>query len=91
MSCVGFPNNCSGVLQLCEGEDEPQQRPEVSEEDLIGAKDKLGLTVAKSKTMEVMEECGEQCNLLKTMGSGVSLKGESVSANNLFRPVSGLC
>lgn len=41
-------------------EDEQMQRPEVREEDLTEAKDKLGTSgPAKSKTLEVMEECGE--------------------------------
>lgn len=41
-------------------EDEQIQRPEVSEEDLTEAKNKLGRSgPAKSKTFEVMEECGE--------------------------------
>lgn len=36
------------------------QRPEVRDEDLADAKTKLGTSgPAKSKTMEVMEECGE--------------------------------
>lgn len=36
------------------------QRPEVREEDLTEAKGKLGTSgPVKSKTFEVMEECGE--------------------------------
>lgn len=36
------------------------QRPEVREEDLTETKSKLGTSgPAKSKTLEVMEECGE--------------------------------
>ncbi|XP_005944003.1 musculoskeletal embryonic nuclear protein 1a [Haplochromis burtoni] len=39
-------------------EDEQMQRPEVREEDLNEAKNKLGAAgPPKSKTMEVMEEC----------------------------------
>uniref|UniRef100_A0A9J7X098 Musculoskeletal embryonic nuclear protein 1 n=1 Tax=Cyprinus carpio carpio TaxID=630221 RepID=A0A9J7X098_CYPCA len=38
---------------------EEVKRPEVKAEDLIGAKDKLGSgTEVKSKTFEVMQECG---------------------------------
>lgn len=50
---------CLGSLQ--QGEDEGQeQRPEVRDEDLNEAKDKLGTRgPMKSKTFEVMEECGE--------------------------------
>lgn len=41
-------------------EDEQMQRPEVREEDLTEAKNKLGAAgPPKSKTMEVMEECGK--------------------------------
>ena len=44
-------------FQPDEGE---QSRPEVREEDLVEAKDKLGLKgEVKSKTFEVMEECGK--------------------------------
>ncbi|CAJ1051038.1 PREDICTED: musculoskeletal embryonic nuclear protein 1 [Xyrichtys novacula] len=39
-------------------EDEQMQRPEVREEDLSETRNRLGLSgPAKSKTMEVMEEC----------------------------------
>lgn len=48
------------VLQPGQEEDEQMQRPEVTEEDLTDAKDKLGTSgPAKSKTLQVMEECGE--------------------------------
>lgn len=41
-------------------EDEQMQRPEVREEDLTEARNKLGAAgPPKSKTMEVMEECGK--------------------------------
>ena len=48
-----------GTLQ--QGEDEAQEpRPEVRAEDLVEAKDTLGTKgPMKSKTFEVMEECGE--------------------------------
>lgn len=43
-----------------QGEDGQMQRPEVSEEDLSEAKNQLGTSgPAKSKTIQVMEECGE--------------------------------
>lgn len=45
-------------------EDEQTQRPVVREEDLTEAKTKLGGGGAvKSKTFEVMEECGEDVNM----------------------------
>lgn len=48
------------ALQPGQEEDEQAQRPEVREEDLTEAKNKLGTSgPAKSKTFEVMEECGE--------------------------------
>lgn len=47
-------------LQPGQEDDEQMQRPEVRDEDLAEAKNKLGAsTAAKSKTFEVMEECGE--------------------------------
>lgn len=49
------------LLQLQEeGEEGKIKRPEVRDEDLIQARDKLASgTAVKSKTFEVMEECGE--------------------------------
>lgn len=42
-------------------EHEQMQRPEVRDEDLTEAKGQLGASgPAKSKTYEVMEECGEE-------------------------------
>lgn len=41
------------------GEEEKIKRPEVRDEDLVEARDKLAFgTTVKSKTFEVMEECG---------------------------------
>lgn len=49
----------SSVFQAGQ-DDEPKQRPEVKEEDLTNAKAKLGGNEpVRSKTLEVMEECGE--------------------------------
>lgn len=49
------------AFQPDQGDDEQTQRPEVREEDLTEAKNKLGSGgPAKSKTFEVMEECGEE-------------------------------
>lgn len=49
------------LLQLQEeGEEGKIKRPEVRDEDLIKARDNLAFgTQVKSKTFEVMEECGE--------------------------------
>lgn len=47
-------------LQPSEEGDGAVQRPEVTKEDLTQATNKLGLTgPPKSKTIQVMEECGE--------------------------------
>lgn len=48
-------------LQLQEeGDEDKIKRPEVKDEDLIQARDNLASgTAVKSKTFEVMEECGE--------------------------------
>lgn len=49
-------------LFLCqqEGDEGTMKRPEVKAEDLIGARDKLAFgTEVKSKTFEVMQECGK--------------------------------
>lgn len=53
-------------LQPGQEDDEQMQRPEVRDEDLAEAKNKLGAsTAAKSKTFEVMEECGEDTHTHK--------------------------
>lgn len=50
----------SVTLQPHQEEDGQMQRPEVRKEDLIEGTNRLGLTgPAKSKTLQVMEECGE--------------------------------
>ena len=50
----------SGALPPHQGEDGQMQRPEVRKEDLIEETNRLGLTgPPKSKTIQVMEECGE--------------------------------
>lgn len=51
------------ALQSGQDEDEHMKRPEVREEDLAEAKGSLGGSgPAKSKTIQVMEECGEDTN-----------------------------
>lgn len=63
LSFFGIPILSSLLLQPEEGEEGQLKRPEVSEEDLIGAKDKLSSKgKLKGKTIEVMDECGEQCH-----------------------------
>ncbi|XP_020337808.1 musculoskeletal embryonic nuclear protein 1a [Oncorhynchus kisutch] len=55
-----------------EGEDGQLKRPEVSEEDLIGAKDKLSSKgKLKGKTIEVMDECERAGKVAPSVFSGV--------------------
>lgn len=58
---TAFPPSPSPMIpQMEECDDGQAQRPEVREEDLLEAKDQLGQRKeVKSKTYEVMEECGE--------------------------------
>ncbi|XP_029005991.1 musculoskeletal embryonic nuclear protein 1a [Betta splendens] len=68
-------------------EDEQIQRPEVSEEDLTEAKNKLGTSgPAKSKTMEVMEECEKMGKVAPSVFSGVRSGGETVFNARSARP-----
>ncbi|KAM6981294.1 musculoskeletal embryonic nuclear protein 1a [Aplochiton taeniatus] len=61
-----------------EGEDGTQQRPEVREEDLVQAKDQLGLRKeTKSKTFEVMEECERVGKVAPSVFSGVRSGAET--------------
>lgn len=57
-------------------EEEQMQRPEVRDEDLSEARSNLGVGgPAKSKTLEVMEECGEfKCVCVWELGSLMILK-----------------
>uniref|UniRef100_A0A4W5QYD2 Musculoskeletal embryonic nuclear protein 1 n=1 Tax=Hucho hucho TaxID=62062 RepID=A0A4W5QYD2_9TELE len=60
------------LLQPEEGEEGQLKRPEVSEEDLIGAKDKLSSKgELKGKTMEVMDECERAGKVAPSVFSGV--------------------
>uniref|UniRef100_A0A672YVQ4 Musculoskeletal embryonic nuclear protein 1 n=2 Tax=Sphaeramia orbicularis TaxID=375764 RepID=A0A672YVQ4_9TELE len=69
-------------------ENEQMQRPEVREEDLIGAKNKLGLTgPVKSKTFEVMEECEKMGKTAPSVFSGVRSGGETVFNSRSARPI----
>ncbi|XP_049428528.1 musculoskeletal embryonic nuclear protein 1a [Epinephelus fuscoguttatus] len=69
-------------------EDEQIQRPEVSEEDLTEAKNKLGRSgPAKSKTFEVMEECEKMGKTAPSVFSGVRSGGETVFNTRSARPI----
>ncbi|KAI5109230.1 musculoskeletal, embryonic nuclear protein 1a, partial [Silurus meridionalis] len=67
-------------LQLHEdGEEEKLKRPEVRNEDLIEARDKLASgTAMKSKTFEVMEECERVGKAAPSVFSTVRSGGETV-------------
>ncbi|XP_023852390.1 musculoskeletal embryonic nuclear protein 1a [Salvelinus sp. IW2-2015] len=55
-----------------EGEEGQLKRPEVCEEDLIGAKDKLSAKgKLKGKTIEVMDECERAGKVAPSVFSGV--------------------
>ncbi|KAF4079192.1 hypothetical protein AMELA_G00190270 [Ameiurus melas] len=62
-----------------EGEEGKIKRPEVRNEDLIQAKDKLASgTAVKSKTFEVMEECEREGKAAPSVFSTVRSGGETV-------------
>ncbi|KAG7326307.1 hypothetical protein KOW79_009708 [Hemibagrus wyckioides] len=62
-----------------EGEEGKIKRPEVRNEDLIEARDKLASgTPVKSKTFEVMEECERAGKVAPSVFSNVRSGGETV-------------
>ncbi|MCJ8729570.1 hypothetical protein PDJAM_G00108190 [Pangasius djambal] len=62
-----------------EGEEGKIKRPEVRNEDLIQARDKLASgTEVKSKTFEVMEECERVGKVAPSVFSNVRSGGETV-------------
>ncbi|XP_037631814.1 musculoskeletal embryonic nuclear protein 1a [Sebastes umbrosus] len=69
-------------------EGEQMERPEVSDEDLTEAKGKLGTGgPAKSKTLEVMEECEKVGKTAPSVFSGVRSGAETVLNTRAARPV----
>ncbi|XP_042261796.1 musculoskeletal embryonic nuclear protein 1a [Thunnus maccoyii] len=69
-------------------EDEQLQRPEVREEDLADAKNKLGASGrVKSKTEEVMEECEKMGKVAPSVFSGVRSGGETVLNTRSAKPI----
>ncbi|XP_026161993.1 musculoskeletal embryonic nuclear protein 1a [Mastacembelus armatus] len=75
------------MSQPCE-EDAEVQRPEVREEDLAEAKNKLGTGgPAKSKTFEVMEECEKIGKVAPSVFSGVRSGAETAFNVRSARPV----
>ncbi|XP_045931462.1 musculoskeletal embryonic nuclear protein 1a [Micropterus dolomieu] len=81
--------NCStNMSQPGQEEDEQMQRPEVREEDLTEAKSKLGTSgPAKSKTLEVMEECEKMGKAAPSVFSGVRSGAETVLNTRSARPI----
>lgn len=70
------------------GDEEKQQRPEVREEDLADAKDKLGTRGAmKSKTFEVMEECEKVGKAAPSVFSGARSGAETAFNKPSARPI----
>lgn len=66
------------------GEVKKKKRPPMKEEDLKGARSKLGLKgEVKSKTYEVMVECGESVNILP---SRVFRDGYSIFVKRMLDP-----
>ncbi|XP_070706690.1 musculoskeletal embryonic nuclear protein 1a [Pempheris klunzingeri] len=69
-------------------EDEQMQRPEVREEDLNEAKGRLGGSgPAKSKTLEVMEECEKKGKVAPSVFSGVRSGAETVLNTRSAQPI----
>ncbi|XP_073325123.1 musculoskeletal embryonic nuclear protein 1a [Pagrus major] len=69
-------------------EDEQMQRPEVREEDLTDAKDKLGTSgPAKSKTLQVMEECEKVGKAAPSVFSRARSGGETVLNTRSGQPI----
>lgn len=73
---------------MSQQEDEQVQRPELTEEDLGEGRNRLGLTgPAKSKTMEVMEECEKIGKPAPSVFSKARSGGETVLNTRSTRPV----
>ncbi|XP_029286902.1 musculoskeletal embryonic nuclear protein 1a [Cottoperca gobio] len=69
-------------------EDEQMQRPEVRDEDLTEAKNKLGFSgPAKSKTFEVMQECEKVGKAAPSVFSGARSGTETVLNARSGRPI----
>ncbi|XP_053171768.1 musculoskeletal embryonic nuclear protein 1a [Scomber japonicus] len=69
-------------------EEEELQRPEVREEELADAKNKLGTSgQAKSKTLEVMEECEKVGKVAPSVFSGARSGGETVFNARSAKPI----
>ncbi|KAK2862196.1 hypothetical protein Q5P01_001729 [Channa striata] len=76
------------MSQSGQEEDEQIQRPEVSEEDLTEAKNKLGTSgPAKSKTYQVMEECEKLGKAAPSVFSGARSGAETVFNARSTQPI----
>nr|ACO13666.1 Musculoskeletal embryonic nuclear protein 1 [Esox lucius] len=71
-----------------DGEEGQLKRPEVSAEDLIGAKDNLSSEgKLKGKTIQVMEECERMGKAAPSVFSNVRSGGETVFNKPQARPI----
>ncbi|XP_008318188.1 musculoskeletal embryonic nuclear protein 1a [Cynoglossus semilaevis] len=69
-------------------EEEQMQRPEVRDEDLSEARSNLGVGgPAKSKTLEVMEECEKMGKAAPSVFSGARSGGETAFNTRSARPI----
>uniref|UniRef100_A0A3Q3XIC0 Musculoskeletal embryonic nuclear protein 1 n=1 Tax=Mola mola TaxID=94237 RepID=A0A3Q3XIC0_MOLML len=69
-------------------EDGQMQRPEVRKEDLIEGTNRLGLTgPAKSKTLQVMEECEKMGKAAPSVFNGAKSEAETALNMRSARPI----
>ncbi|TMS19533.1 Protein RFT1-like protein [Larimichthys crocea] len=86
--CTGLEGKQETVTDPGQEDDEQMQRPEVRDEDLAEAKNKLGAsTAAKSKTFEVMEECEKMGKAAPSVFSGMRSGAETVLNTRSTRPI----
>ncbi|XP_039654305.1 LOW QUALITY PROTEIN: musculoskeletal embryonic nuclear protein 1a [Perca fluviatilis] len=81
--------NCStNMSHPGQEKDEQMQRPEVSDEDLTETLNRLGKSgPAKSKTIEVMEECEKVGKAAPSVFSGARSGVETVLNTHSARPI----
>ncbi|XP_068450200.1 musculoskeletal embryonic nuclear protein 1a [Clinocottus analis] len=80
--------NCSNNMSQPGHEEDEQMRLKVRDEDLTEARTKLGTSEkAKSKTLEVMEECEKIGKAAPSVFSGVRSGAETVLNSRSARPI----
>ncbi|KAM7422490.1 hypothetical protein PAMA_010504 [Pampus argenteus] len=81
-------HNSTNMSQPGQEEDEQLQRPQVREEDLAEAKNKLGTSgQMKSKTFEVMEECEKMGKAAPSVFSRARSGGETALNMRSAKPI----